>query len=716
MDKNTDNNKETAKQPNKFSKAVKCVKNGFSAFQTWLCDNKKSLIVLAISSVILNICLESALRKSVIKGFVLIFTSPVTFFFNALIIFSFYSIMYLFKRRMFVYTLITLLFAIVTTVSTVMMSFRTTPFNYSDFRMVKQGLDIIPNYINIWLLIPLVIIIVCLLALCFITAFVKSKKTTQSLLKSAIITGVTLTVMSGSALCYGHFKIGNQKFTNLPTEFKNHGFMACFILSIFDIGIDEPDHYSEEAVYKELDTQDKSVTVSNPTQDPIPPEKDMPNLVFLQLESYFDVNNVEGYTYNQNPIPVITSLKENNPNGLFRVPALGANTANTEFEVLTGMDLSYFGIAEYPYYTVLQEQTCESLPFNTKLHGYTAHAIHNYSGTFYDRHIVFSNLGFDNFASIENISNIQRVGPWAKDSLLTNQIKLALESTPDAPDFVYSISVQTHGSYPSTWDEYHNRMQDVVPDIAFMGNPNNPDNPGYAYYLNQLHQTDTYVGSVINEINTLGEPTVLVLFGDHLPAFDVEKWTLTKGNYYTTDYVICTFNCDYDFSDAPETLTSYQLGSYVLNKIGITEGPMNKLHHKYFGTSPDNEEYSNARNMLQYDMLFGKKFALKILDLDYEKTDIHYGLEKIYVTGLTVIGENTYVKGECFNEYSRITVNGDPCDTEFVNSTTLITNYIPKVGDIIGVIQEAQVQTTDHLGQSITSIEVTEKMLPKAQE
>ena len=51
---------------------------------------------------------------------------------------------------------------------------------------------------------------------------------------------------------------------------------------------------------------------------------------------------------------------QNYSTGYFKVPSVGAGTANTEFEVLTGMNLRYFGPGEYPYKTVLKYQTAES--------------------------------------------------------------------------------------------------------------------------------------------------------------------------------------------------------------------------------------------------------------------------------------------------------------------------------------------------------------------
>lgn len=84
----------------------------------------------------------------------------------------------------------------------------------------------------------------------------------------------------------------------------------------------------------------------------------------------------------QDPIPYFRQLKEDYTSGYFRVPAVGAGTINTEFESITGMSLRYFGPGEYPYKTVLSEQTCESVPYVLKDLGYSTHVIHNNEATF----------------------------------------------------------------------------------------------------------------------------------------------------------------------------------------------------------------------------------------------------------------------------------------------------------------------------------------------
>lgn len=113
------------------------------------------------------------------------------------------------------------------------------------------------------------------------------------------------------------------------------------------------------------------------------------------------------------------------------------------------MSLKWFGAGEYPYETVLQKTTCETICYNLASHGYTSHAVHNYKGNFYDRSNVFSHLGFNTFTPIEYMNGIKTNAlGWAKDTVLTRYVMSALKST-EGPDFVYCITVQGHGKYPT---------------------------------------------------------------------------------------------------------------------------------------------------------------------------------------------------------------------------------------------------------------------------
>ncbi len=111
------------------------------------------------------------------------------------------------------------------------------------------------------------------------------------------------------------------------------------------------------------------------------------------------------------------------------------------------MNLDFFGPGEYPYKTVLQKTACESMAFTMKELGYRTHAIHNNEATFYDRHKVFAQLGFETFTPIEYMYEVVKnpMG-WCRDRVLADEILDTLELS-DEQAFIYAISVQGHGKY-----------------------------------------------------------------------------------------------------------------------------------------------------------------------------------------------------------------------------------------------------------------------------
>lgn len=88
---------------------------------------------------------------------------------------------------------------------------------------------------------------------------------------------------------------------------------------------------------------------------------------FLQLESFFDPTLVNYLDISEDPIPNFRKLMKEYSSGYYKVPSVGAGTANTEFETITGMSLHYFGPGEYPYKSILKETTCESAPYVLKI-------------------------------------------------------------------------------------------------------------------------------------------------------------------------------------------------------------------------------------------------------------------------------------------------------------------------------------------------------------
>ena len=256
------------------------------------------------------------------------------------------------------------------------------------------------------------------------------------------------------------------------------------------------------------------------------------NILFLQLESFFDPTLVNYLNISEDPIPTFRKLMKEYSSGYYKVPSVGAGTANTEFESITGMSMHYFGPGEYPYKSILRETTCESAPYVLKNLGYTTHAVHNNEANFYGRRSIFPNLGFDTFTSEEYMARENEKNPngWVKDEVLTDEILKCLDST-EGPDYVYTISVQGHGAYP---DEQI--LED--PEITVSGAPTEEENNKWEYYVNEIHEMDNFVKELTDKLADYPEDVVLVMYGDHLPTMGLTVEDLKNKYLFQTEYVM----------------------------------------------------------------------------------------------------------------------------------------------------------------------------------
>lgn len=93
------------------------------------------------------------------------------------------------------------------------------------------------------------------------------------------------------------------------------------------------------------------------------PKLSNPNIIIIQLESFFDLTFINGVKFNIDPIPNFIHLKENYSTSSFSVSTIGGGTANTKFETISGMNLDFFGPGEYPYNTILKIKDIDSINY-----------------------------------------------------------------------------------------------------------------------------------------------------------------------------------------------------------------------------------------------------------------------------------------------------------------------------------------------------------------
>lgn len=623
-------------------------------------ENLKSIRSYMINnyliSVLLILVIEVLARHSLTDGIRFVGDHPFLILLSAAILTAFYALALLVPKRNFVWLCITVVIVGLAVTNSILLCFRITPLAATDIALLTSVFEIMGIYLTVWQIILLVLLVLVVIAGLIYLGIRMKKQVYHPLLAvcNAVISILAVVLMIHIGDARGWLQ---TEFANLPDAYADNGFVYCFTRSLFDRGISKPDTYDEDTVDNILEDMKKQTTNE---------VGEKPNIIFIQLESFMDLKRMQGVTYSEEPTPVYSSLRKTCPGGFLKVPSVGAGTANTEFEILTGMTLDYFGAGEYPYKTVLQDETCESMAYNLRELGYRTGVLHNNTGSFYSRNKVFANLGFDYFVSSEYMENLSYnpIG-WAKDKVLTGQIQHILKATSE-PDLIYTITVQDHGKYPTELLENpHIKVSGFAPEDEGRQN-------AFTYYVNQCHETDAFLGSLIATLNAFEEPVVLVLYGDHLPNLDITEEELASGNLFQTEYVIWSNKKmleDYELSKKNENLYAYQLSAHVLKLFGMNNGLLTKFHQMYHNY----DNYKSNLKILQYDMLYGKKEVYDGLS-PYEPTDLQMGFDPIRITDVSSVGGSVYVMGKNFTESSFVFIDGKKQDTVFLNENTLMVS------------------------------------------
>lgn len=616
-------------------------------------------IQAGILAIILELVIESFGHKSFFGGAIFMFTSPLVFLLNALIIFATLSVAWLFRRRIFFYTIISVAWLAIGIANGVILMFRMTPFTTADLSFIELGIAILPNYFSTTQLVLLGAALVVLI-LIFIAVFIFAPRRKGKLYIKRRIAGVLISflLMVSSMVASMQVGIVATYFGNLWDAYYDYGVPYCFLNTWLNRGISKPTGYDESMVNDTL-TPDQLATMTSKTASK-EEEKDFPNLVFLQLESFIDPDEIKTLEYEGEVVPYFKELKKNFSSGHLTVPSVGGGTANTEFEVMTGMSVRSFGPGEYPYKTILKHQTCESIAYNAKDLGMGAHIMHNHRGAFYNRNTVFKNLGYDSYTSMEYMSYVTKTPRnWARDDVLTSQIFGAMEST-DTKDYVYAISVQGHGEYPKS------KVIDD-PDVVVTSE----DDKGglkyaFEYYIEQINEMDDFLRELTAELDRYEEDTILVLYGDHLPALEMEAEDMRSGSQYDTEYVIWS---NFDMEKKDKDLNAYQLVAEVQERIGMREGTMTVYHQdnkKKWGS----QGYVDKMELLQYDMLYGDKYIYGGTS-PFKPTKMTMGYNPIKINDIIEVGGQYYISGEGFTSFSKVSMDGEVLDTIYLSPTVL---------------------------------------------
>lgn len=617
------------------------------------CIKKYFIFILYLILGLITTFLVEALGRGSIKSTIEFFINSIDIFIvNYLIVLLFLSPMIIFKKLFTMFGVILCFLLTLSGISFFILKFRGYPMTFSDIYIVKDGLSIAGEYINL----KYIFILLFIIALIYISfkGLLKADKKYSFKVKFVyriipiVIILITLFSYINSLKSEGKLKL---QPINIKLSYTENGFLYSYFNSYTQFLKSKPNNYTQENILEIKSKLEKEEYKDN--------FNIKPNIIFLQLEAVMDLSNMKDLCLTGDPLTNFNKLSQEYTSGILNVPTFGGGTVRTEFEILTGYSNDYLSPGEIAYTTILKQKKVDSIASYLNNYGYEGTMIHNYRGNFYDRDTVAKNLGFKRFIPLEYMYNTEDHPNYPKDFLLLANIRKVLAEN-NNPKFIYGIGVQTHGPYNSSYSNTNNTIK-VTGEMSDEARKEAQD------YVDRLVEVDTFLGNLVKYLEKLNEPVVLVVFSDHLTTLkEVTEKYINDDNKFKTRYFI------YDNIGLPksdEEIEAYELSGKVFDLLGINGNKINQINKLY----KNNKDYYTIAELAQYDLLYGKKYLLDRESKFYNQ-EYTMGIEEISINKVIINENYVEVKGKFFNQFSVIYADGKKLDTEYINSGTLRFN------------------------------------------
>lgn len=361
---------------------------------------------------------------------------------------------------------------------------------------------------------------------------------------------------------------------------KVNGMLVTFTMNLAYIAIDKPKGYDREKVNEILNAYEPDEDNKEGSKGDTPRE-DYPNIIVIMDEAFSDLSVLGDFITSEDYMPFFHSLEKGAKDtitGKLNVSVCGGNTANTEFEFLTGNTMAFLPNGSIPYQQYIKQDT-ESLASYLGTLGYATYSYHPYYASGWSRDKVYPMLGFEQSYFLEDMTSRQVLRGYVSDESDFNFVKKLYETRDKSkPMFLFNVTMQNHGSYNDAYDNF-------TPDVKVIGSEQFP----LQQYLSLVKQTDSDLRDLLEYFKNQKDKTVVVFFGDHQPNdYLVNQMLDTKGlkcsdlgqdNQYLRFQVPYMIWANYDIEEATEVETSANyLGAEVLKAVGVETSPyMNYL-------------------------------------------------------------------------------------------------------------------------------------------
>lgn len=623
----------------------------------------RSIIEYGIFVCGVTFLIESISRGSIRLTLAYSWDNTKLFLCNMMLVNCFYASMFLFKRRLVGAFHVTILLVVFSTVQYILLKMRGTPLTFSDIRAAGFGAAILMEQTNIYGIIGAgAIILAGYIVIVKKLTTIKKERHIILFAGSIMMCWIYISIIETMGI------VANNAWAQ-NTDYLSNGALYSFVNSYRSSKVSKPEEYGKNKILEIKSRIEQEAEV-------FPVTEDRANIVIIQVEAWMDPMDIQGITYSEDPMPNLRHAMNQYSSGKLNVDVLGGATVNTEFEVLTGLPIENRPSGEYPYLTVLTHNSAEALPFYLNQE-YQTTAIHNYYGDFYNRDKVLANIGFERYISMETMVNLQRDSYYPSDNAFIEYIPQVLVESPER-DFIYGITVEMHGPYATGILEDAKLVSEGNYSETVLNNMN--------HYINVLHKTDQYLGELFSYFDSLDEPLVCFVFGDHQPALELwqdEKFNIVNHdyNFYRVPYV-CYNNMGLSKIDID--MDANRVGEYLLKLTKNNGGLISAFHDVY----SKKEEYEQDLQLLEYDILSGKQYLYEGNN-PYTVQQMKYGLEDMFFTEVkTADNGGLVIFGGGFNESCQADLNGKTVSLEYVNDQQIRVNARMKDGDVLEIYRK----------------------------
>ena len=459
---------------------------------------------------------------------------------------------------------------------------RNDPFIPADISLVREAVNAVGEY-TLNLHIGILAGILILSALCFLLAAVfrvKHPRWQVRVIGAVAVLGAFVWSMPN---VYQSVELytprgENLSKSNVPEVFRLCGFPYCFLHNYDLYPIEKPEGY-EKSTVEQWAAEDAAEYTKPGVQ---------PNVIFIMCESYSDLSDEDVFQYAEEDNPMYgfhrLAASDRARSGHIVVSNYGAGTANTEFDVLTGIQTNMVSPNNVSSFRVIHK-SINALPWIYRLAGYTTYFTHPGYSWFYNRDNVYKFLGMEERVFNETYTDEDRKGTMISDQAFYEHLTAALDEKlgGDKPLFAYGVTIQNHQAYPYSkygFEPEKPPLSTTISDGAM---------ETLSVYLEGVRDSTAMLEKLCDYFDSREEPILLVFYGDHRPALGQDygvyrELGLMTGETDSSEDILDTYktpyllwankayapDCDFDSLDLPETISSNFLGAAVYELTGMT--------------------------------------------------------------------------------------------------------------------------------------------------